>query len=82
MAQTDRQTQTQTHRQTDGHGDSMTNSAQWGQVGENPLQLAHSGYQDTKIFGTKVWGGSFDFNLNHAESPELGQTIVFHSSLI
>ena len=30
---------------------------------KNPLQLAHSGYQDTKIFGTKVWGGSLDFNL-------------------
>ena len=25
----------QTHRQTDRHGDSMTNSAQWGRVGEN-----------------------------------------------
>ena len=25
----------QTHRHTDGHGDSMTNSAQWGRVGEN-----------------------------------------------
>ena len=23
------------HRHTDGHGDSMTNSAQWGRVGEN-----------------------------------------------
>ena len=31
MAQTD----THTDRQTDGHGDSMTNSAQWGRVGEN-----------------------------------------------
>ena len=27
----------QTHRQTDGHGDSMTNSAQWGRVGEKAL---------------------------------------------
>ena len=26
---------THTHRQTDGHGDSMTNSAQWSRVGEN-----------------------------------------------
>ena len=26
---------TQTHRHTDGHGDSLTNSAQWGRVGEN-----------------------------------------------
>ena len=25
-----------THKQTDGHGNSMTNSAQWGQIGENP----------------------------------------------
>ena len=25
----------QTDRHTDGHGDSMTNSAQWGRVGEN-----------------------------------------------
>ena len=32
MAQTDRQTEPQ----TDGHGDSMTNSAQWGRVGEKP----------------------------------------------
>ena len=31
MAQTDRQTS----RQTDGHGDSMTNSAQRGRAGEN-----------------------------------------------
>ena len=30
---------------------------------KNPLQLAHSGYQDTKIFGTKVWGGILDFNI-------------------
>ena len=30
---------------------------------KNPLQLAHSGYQDAKIFGTKVWGGSLDFNI-------------------
>ena len=31
MAQTD----TQTDRHTDGHGDLLTNSAQWGRVGEN-----------------------------------------------
>ena len=30
-----RQTDRQTDRQTHGHGDSMTNSAQWGRVGEN-----------------------------------------------
>ena len=29
------QTDRQADRQTDGHGDSMTNSAQWGRVGEN-----------------------------------------------
>ena len=29
-----RQTDRHTDTQTDGHGDSMTNSAQWGQVGE------------------------------------------------
>ena len=39
---------------------------QWIYLGsKNPLQLALSGYQDTKIFGTKVWGGSMDFNLTH-----------------
>ena len=27
------------------------------------LQLAHFGYEDAKIFGTKVWGVSLDFNL-------------------
>ena len=26
-----------TDRHTDGHGDSMTNSAQWGRVGENVI---------------------------------------------
>ena len=31
---------------------------------QNPLQLAHSGYQDTKIFWTKVWAGSLDFDLS------------------
>ena len=30
---------------------------------KNPLQLAHFGYQDAKIFGTKFWGGSLDFNV-------------------
>ena len=41
----------QTHRQTDGHGDSMTNSAQWGRVGENTLGLYifESLRQETKI---------------------------------
>ena len=60
-----RHTDTQTYTQTDRLYDSMTNSAQWGRVGENPLQLAHSGYQDTKIFGEKVWDGSLDFNLDN-----------------
>ena len=29
---------TQTHRQTHGHGDLLTNSAQWGRDGENAFQ--------------------------------------------
>ena len=38
---------------------------QWIDLGsKNPLQLAHSGHKDTKIFGTKVWGASLDFNIN------------------
>ena len=38
---------------------------QWIDLGsKNPLQLDHSGYQDTKIFGTQVWGGSLDSNLS------------------
>ena len=38
---------------------------QWIDLGpKNPLQLAYSGYQETKIFWTKHWGGSLDFNLN------------------
>ena len=32
----------QAHRQTDGHGDSMTNSAQWARVGENLIKLHKS----------------------------------------
>ena len=35
MAQTNRQTDIS----TDGHGNSMTNSAQWGRVGENALRM-------------------------------------------
>ena len=31
----------QTDRQTHGHGDSMTNSAQWGRVGENAVGYTH-----------------------------------------
>ena len=42
-----RPTDRQTHRHTDGHGDSMTNSAQWGQVGENLLDALHSTAQFT-----------------------------------
>ena len=30
----------QTDRHTDGHGDSMTNSTQWGRVGENSTSLS------------------------------------------
>ena len=40
MAQTHRQTDRQTHR----HGDSMTNSAQWGRVGENSTSGADLQY--------------------------------------
>ena len=37
---------------------------QWIDLGsKNPLLVAHSGYQDTTISGTKVCGGSMDFNL-------------------
>ena len=32
--QTDRPTNKETHRQTEGHGDSMTESAQWGRFSE------------------------------------------------
>ena len=38
MAQTDRQT----HTHTDGHGDSMTESAQWGRFSENATQKISS----------------------------------------
>ena len=30
---------------------------------KKPLQLANFGYKDAKIFGTKVLGGSLDFNV-------------------
>ena len=30
----------QTHTHTDGHGDCMTNSAQWGQVGEKNVYFS------------------------------------------
>ena len=36
---TDTQTHRQTDTQTDGHGDSMTESAQWGQFSETSLGL-------------------------------------------
>ena len=35
------QTHTQTHTHTNGHGDSMTNSAQWGRVGEKQKKYKH-----------------------------------------
>ena len=41
---TDRQTDTHNH----GHGDSMTNSAQWGRVGENILMEAFDNTLITK----------------------------------
>ena len=28
------------------------------------MQLAHSGHQDAQTFGSKVWGGSLDFNIS------------------
>ena len=44
---------------------------------KNPLQLAHFGYQDTNIFGTKVCGGSLDFNLSLKPSHiSITQTIT------
>ena len=48
---------------------------------KKPLQLAHSGYQDTKIFGTRVWGGSlnlldgFCYNMTR-QSPEDTRNIL------
>ena len=40
----------QTDTQTDGHGDSMTNSAQWGRVGEkNLLSILISSGDDTVV---------------------------------
>ena len=41
-------------RHTDGHGDSMTNSAQWGRVGEkeqHALQGSHGGH----IYNTRIY---------------------------
>ena len=40
---------------------------QWIDFGsKKPLQLTHSGYQDTKIWGTKVRDGSLDFNVGRS----------------
>ena len=59
MAQTHRHT----HPHTNGHGDSMTNSAQWGRVGENGTYGENMNFdlvpefqkvnKLTKILGTK-----------------------------
>ena len=56
MAQTNRQTDRQTH----GHGDSMTNSAQWGRVGESygflvnkmfyPSAVGELGYKKNQFY--------------------------------
>ena len=43
----------QTDRQTDEHGNSMTNSAQWGRVGENGLMHAESPFK--KSLFRMVW---------------------------
>ena len=34
-------------------------------VYKKPLQLDHFGYKEAKIFWTKVWGGSLDFNISY-----------------
>ena len=47
---------------------------------KNPLQLAHSEYQDTKIFGTKVGGGSLDFDVDLVEET-FGSFIGFEEFL-
>ena len=31
---------------------------------KKPLKLAHFGYKDVKIFGTIVWDGSLDINID------------------
>ena len=44
----------QTHRQTHRHGDSMTNLAQWGRVGEKFKQnVEQVKYKNYKRFGEK-----------------------------
>ena len=61
MAQTD----TYTHRQTHGHGDSMTNLAQWGRVGEN-----HNSTQaDTLVMFVKDAG---------TQAEQTGKTVTDH----
>ena len=49
----------QTDRQTDGHGDSMTNSAQWGRVGENYEYLVQIG----------IWKTLFINGHSHCNQP-------------
>ena len=42
----------QTDRQTDGHGDLLTNSTQWGRVGEKEdMPNTDTKFMDTKIRG-------------------------------
>ena len=48
---------------------------------KNPLQLAHFEYQDAKIFGTKVWDGSLDFNLSENVVAKIVQPICFKGPL-
>ena len=45
----------QTDTQTDGHGDSMTNSAQWGRVGENYSVGSIIFQQDVVKMQLKLW---------------------------
>ena len=50
---------------------------QWIDLGsKKTLKLTHSGYQDNRIFGTKVWGGSLHFNLNSIKAHDSGSCFI------
>ena len=52
---------------------------QWIDLGsKKALQLTHSGYKDTKNFGTKVWGGSLDFNVTFELSVKYKTVLKGH----
>ena len=62
-----KQTSPQTDISTDGHGDSMTNLAQWGRVGEN-----HNSTQaDTLVMFVKDAG---------TQAEQTGKTVTDHLS--